>query len=446
MDNYLIEFNSLINKLQLINGRKEKEQLLFQYKDNDIIKDIFHFIFNPYITTGISKKKFQKQVNIEFNYELDNLINVIHYLIIHNSGKDIDVANIQYYVNNNYEYKDLIQSIVTKDLKIGIQPITLNKIFGKGFIPTFDVMLAEKFFDDPEKYLPYGTEFTLTQKLDGVRCICIKERDRVEFYSRQGQPFEGLNELVNEVSLLSGDFVLDGELLLENTQGLSSKDLYRATIKETNKDGDKHNLIYNIFDILKPDEFREGKSLLKYKERRDLLNILSKSLPTKQSLINDIYKPSHLYVLPTLYQGIDQLQIQYWLDKITSEGGEGVMINLNDAPYECKRTKNILKVKKMQTMDLRVVGMEEGEGVNKGRLGALKVEFPAPDGNTYIVDVGGGYTFEDRDYFWNNKDDILGKIIEIQYFEVSQNDNGGYSLRFPVYLQVRNDKDEVSVY
>ena len=36
------------------------------------------------------------------------------------------------------------EAIVTKDLKIGIQPITFNKIWGKGTIPSFDVMLAEK--------------------------------------------------------------------------------------------------------------------------------------------------------------------------------------------------------------------------------------------------------------------------------------------------------------
>ena len=35
----------------------------------------------------------------------------------------------------------------------------------------------------------------------------------------------------------------------------------------------------------------------------------------------------------------------------------------------------------------------------------------------------------------------LGAIIEVQYFEETENDKGGKSIRFPVFKDIRTDKD-----
>ena len=434
MDNILESFQTLVNKLQSTTSRIEKENILKGCTQTD--KVLLEFIYNPYKITGISKKKISRDFNF-LSTSFSDIFGLITYLETHITGRQDDIDEVKTFIENNKEYEDLIISIVTKDLKLGVQPTTLNKVFGKGFMPTFDVMLAEKYFDAPEKYLPEGAEFTLTTKLDGVRCVCIYDNENIEFFTRQGQPIEGLNQLTEDVQkFLKPGYVYDGELLLKSNHIVESKDLYRATVKETNKDGVKENLIFNIFDIVRIDSFKQGVDYTLYKERKELL----------YHIFHPYLKIGHLKIVENLYQGIDQSQIQYWLNAITSKGGEGVMINLNDAPYECKRTKNLLKVKKMQTMDLKVVGVEEGTGMNVGRLGALKVEFPAPDGNTYIVAVGGGYTFEQRYYYWQHQDEIIGKIVEVQYFEVSQNEKGGYSLRFPVFKWIREDKQEPSIY
>ena len=66
--------------------------------------------------------------------------------------------------------------------------------------------------------------------------------------------------------------------------------------------------------------------------------------------------------------------------------------------------------------------------------------------NIYNVRVGSGFTATERDVFWRNPEKIVGKIVEIQYFEVSQNEKGGYSLRFPIFKWVREDKDEPSTF
>lgn len=85
------------------------------------------------------------------------------------------------------------------------------------------------------------------------------------------------------------------------------------------------------------------------------------------------------------YEGNDQTQIWKWLDYAEEHDLEGVIGNLN-APYECKRTKNLIKVKRFYTMDLKVIGYEEGSGRLAGTLGALIVDF-----KSNAVNVGSGF-------------------------------------------------------
>ena len=134
---------------------------------------------------------------------------------------------------------------------------------------------------------------------------------------------------------------------------------------------------------------------------------------------------------------------------IESKGGEGLMINLGNRKYEHKRTDSLLKVKSTYTMDMRVIDYEEGTGKNEGLIGSLICS--ATEGNiTYNCKVGSGLSDEDR-YFWIlHPDQIVGKIIEVAYFSLSQDKNAQgtntYSLRFPRFKRIRTDKNETSIY
>jgi DNA ligase-1 len=92
----------------------------------------------------------------------------------------------------------------------------------------------------------------------------------------------------------------------------------------------------------------------------------------------------------------------------------------------------------MNTLDLEVVGYEEGSGRLAGTLGAILVRYK--DGN--IVKVGSGFSDEMRASIRSAPSDVIGKIIECQYFEETTNADGGISLRFPVFKDFRPDKTE----
>ena len=432
----LNQFADLVRDLQATTGRKENAPILSQYKDNFEIKLILRYTYDPYIILGLSKKSLTKQVPVESDGVPSDIIELLTYLAKHNTGRYVDIACAQAFIKANEPYEDLIIDIISKELRTGVQPTTLNKIFGEGFIRSFGVQLAQRYFENPDKFLPKGTTFILSQKLDGIRCVIIKDYNgNIEFFTRQGQPIEGLVELAEEAKYLSSGYVYDGELLLDKDVK-ESKDLYRETVKIVNSDREKRGIIFNCFDSIEYESFVKGFDERPTYLRKDFIHKLLQS-------------PNFHYIkeVPNLYRGMDQTEVTRWLDQITSEGGEGVMINIADAPYECKRSRFLLKVKKFNTADVKVLSLEEGTGANKGRLGAVQVEFLGPDGKSYTCRVGSGFEQSEREYFWQHPEELQGRIIEIKYFEISNNqENDDYSLRFPTFKSVRFDKNEISMY
>ena len=47
-----------------------------------------------------------------------------------------------------------------------------------------------------------------------------------------------------------------------------------------------------------------------------------------------------------------------------------------------------------------------------------------------------------RTHYWNNPNDIISKIVTVKYKEATKNKDGSYSLQFPVFCAVREDKSE----
>ncbi|MCL2851142.1 MAG: hypothetical protein FWE01_02150 [Firmicutes bacterium] len=454
MDRVLIVFRTLVEQLQSTTGRLEKEAFLSQYKDNEDIKFILNFLFNPYIITGISNKKLAKHLknsaestqskNLVVNEMIpETILELLKYFIENNTGRDIDVQTLTSFTRNmDNIVADLVHGIIKKDLKLGIQEKTLNKVFTSDFIPVMNVMLAES-YQDNKSYLD-KKEFIITQKMDGVRAVLLFVENTPTFFTRGGRIIVDLVELEVAAKSLNTDFVYDGELVLNTNTDTNSADLYRATVKITNADAEKRNLTFHIFDRVLKSDFVNGRSDETALERK-------KALHSELDLINSNLKSANDVILlkevPMLYIGTDASKIEPLLTKFTSKGLEGLMINIASAPYECKRTKNILKVKEFHTADVLVLSIEEGTGANRGKLGAVHVRFTGPDNKPYTCKVGSGFSQEQREYFYNNPSEIIDKIIEIGYFELSKNQNDeNYSLRFPTFKHLRLDKTQISMH
>jgi ATP-dependent DNA ligase len=96
-----------------------------------------------------------------------------------------------------------------------------------------------------------------------------------------------------------------------------------------------------------------------------------------------------------------------------------------------------MKWKPTISVDLEIVGFEEGTGRNLNRLGAIICE--GEDNDRRIrVNVGSGFSDALRDEYWASRDDLLGHLVEVQADAVTQNQDGTYSLRFPRFLRFRD--------
>lgn len=429
--NTLEQFKRFYNEITQNNSRNYKQEILRKYKDDEVIKRYLQIAFDPYKVYGISTKKLNTEVRSIAAYipQTFSIFGLFDYLAEHNTGTFLEILECQNALNAvaslDRDRANLLTSLICKDLSIGCDAKTINKEI-PGLIPTFNVQLANKYFDKPE-YVE-GKTFALTTKIDGGRIIALKENGQVSFYTRAGQKYEGLVDLEDEMSrLMPEGTCLDGEITLLDRGSLSSKEAYKETMKIVRtKDKEKHGIKMLVFDWMTVADFKEQQCDFPYKIRRTgAENVFA---------MNDF---TYFELLPILYLGDDTSKITEILEEEIAKGEEGIMINIYDANYEFKRTNNLLKVKKFNTCDLRVVGFEEGTGKYVGMLGAFICEYKGGQ-----VKVGSGLTDEQRVDVWRNSRDYVNLIIEVSYFEETKDSTGKLSLRFPTFKDFRFDKTE----
>ena len=425
----LQHFSNFVKEITSSNSRLHKQAVLQKYKDDEVVKRYLQIAFDPYRVYGISTKKLSKEAATEDAPPLAPL-DLFTHLANHNTGRDFDVAvcqaTLDWVASWDREYAELLEKLICKDLSIGCDTKTINKEI-HGLIPEFNVQLANKYFDKPA--VVEGKKFAITTKIDGGRIIALKENGQVSFYTRAGQRYEGLVDLEREMQWMPDNTCLDGEITLFDSHGMSSKEQYKETMKIVRtKDKEKHGIKMLVFDWMPADDFKRQQCDIPYRDRRAEVT----------RLICNYRHYDYFRLLPLLYVGEDASMITEILEDQVAAGEEGIMINIYDAIYEFKRTTNLLKCKKMQTMDLEIVGFEEGEGRLAGKLGAVLVRYK----NGNVVKVGSGFSDELREMIWDHQDETLGKIIEVQYFEETKNADGGESLRFPIFKDFRSDKTE----
>ena len=124
---------------------------------------------------------------------------------------------------------------------------------------------------------------------------------------------------------------------------------------------------------------------------------------------------------------------------VTKEDKEGLMYIKNNQ-WKNKRHSGILKVKKFMNADCEIIGYEEGTGRLEGKLGAFVIDYK---GNK--VNVGSGYTDDERIEFWQHRDYYIGRILQVKFKEESKDKKTGLvSIQFPIYQCIREIGKEVS--
>lgn len=334
------------------------------------------------------------------------------------------------------EWNGMARRVLIKDLRCGISEKTLNKVLGRSQwrIPVFTCQLALDSDNHPGKM--QGRK-RLEVKLDGVRVLAMVTQNGTTLYSRNGKVFENFAQIQEAIEAnraafrLDYPFVLDGEVV-----GASFQKLMRQARRKN--DAQTQGMVYHVFDIVPLKEFEKGRHRMALSDRLEMLDRARASFQHSDCL----KIMSGITVDLNTSAGHDQLR-RYSRDAVKNKF-EGIMIKDLDAHYVCKRSDAWMKWKPTLTVDLKVVGMEEGTGRNAGRLGAFICE-GEDDGRNIHVNVGGGFSDSDRDSFWSSKSRIIGHLVEVEADAVTQNQDGSWSLRFPRFLRFRDFEAGVKI-
>ncbi len=432
----------VIQKLQSSNSRLFKEDVLLNEmkKDNDSFFEGLTLAYNRLLTFGVKKVPVALDDGPGIDWiEFKQLANKLLKREITGHAARDEIHDLMEKSKKD-EWNFFFKRILQKDMRCGLSEKTINNVAKKNnyhnfLIPVFSCQLAQDCELHKKKLI--GKKY-IEIKLDGIRAVTIIYPSKIiDIFSRNGKELNNFDHLKDEIfkyfdfSSLKKPIVLDGEIVSKNFQELM-KQIHR---KNSSQNTDASLF---LFDTLPLENFKNGiyeSSLQKRISDLQLIyqNYLNKS--EKIKLIN-----SKLIDLGT-FQGKEEFKKFNKLSII--KGYEGIMIKDPTSFYECKRSTSWLKSKPFIEISLEVKNYEEGTGRNKGKLGAIIAE-GEDNGKFFKLNIGSGFTDLQRQDFWNNKEKLVGQIVEVRADSISKSQDGdSWSLRFPRFKTFRGfDKKE----
>lgn len=338
-----------------------------------------------------------------------------------NAAIEAVTTTLSLYTEETAKY---LARIINKDLKAGFSEVTLNKIYSN-LVPTFECMLAQKM---DEKFDWNSCPWIVEAKYDGMRVIATCRNGFVTYYSRSGKVIGHLQGLFDEDIIKIGKklnmgIVIDGEVL-----GASFSETMSARGEENIAAKQKLRLV--VFEVLTLEEWQK-QSTPKQKLRSAGVQRLLASL--------DVDKLSP----PVAVECKTKKEVESFYQRVVKDGYEGVIIKNPNGVYEWKRSKNWIKWKPVNDVDLKIMEMEAGTLGTKyeNSLGNLILEGTDENGNVIKCSCGSGFSDEQRKEMWNYKQKYIGSIAKIEFQELTKvEDRDTFALRFPVFVCIRDDK------
>lgn len=399
----------LIKDLEANGSTLKKAELLKQFKNKALLKEVLFYALNPEFNYYIKKLPELKAGKETFSDMWDCFkkhLDLLNKRVM--TGNDAINWTIELLQQFDADSQELAKRILFRDLRCNVSDTITNKVFPK-LIPEFKVQLANKYAPNKK----YKDEFwAASRKMDGLRCVFKNGK----LLTRNGKGVVGFEHIIEELKTLGDYDLIDGELYspvvpFQEIQGYVMR-------KKNVVEEDKKKIFYNIFAMLTP-KLTTTEMVLDIERRRE--------------------KNHRKYLRFVEYKIIqNDFDIIKELDKRwVAEGYEGVMLRSILVVYDWKRSDALLKYKSFFEEDLEIVGAIEGSGKYKGKLGAFECEGKV-EGHKVATEVGSGYNDEQREEFWKNRKQMVGTKIEVKYQGLTDDKT---SLRFPIFRKTKEDRD-----
>lgn len=212
--------------------------------------------------------------------------------------------------------------------------------------------------------LPVGDEWVYEPKYDGFRAIVFVDGEECVIQSRSGKP---LSRYFPELSFPPGRYILDGEIVIDDADGLQDFDALQNRIHPAASRikllSEQTPARYVAFDLLAlEDEV-----------------LLERPLAERRAMLEEqVAEPVSLTPLTK-----DPAKAEPWLHR-----GEGVVAKDCRAPYRPGQRIGMFKVKRVRTIDAVVVGYRPGK--DPDTVGSLILGLYDRDGKLHVVGHSSG--------------------------------------------------------
>ena len=420
----MIELTNFIEAMRATSSSTEKVQII--KNASSYIHKILEYTYNPFKQYYVTSKtciKNKDKINRAQDFTLFSVLDMLNTRTVTGHDAIALVNGFNEYCHDPYLFK-----IIDKDLGIRAGAKVINKAV-PGLIPEFSVALAKEY----DSKCDWTDNWHASRKLDGVRCLAIvDENGDCKLYSRMGKQLTTLDKVKEAIEATNVvNQVFDGEICLMDENGNED---FQGVMKELRrKDHQIENPIFMIFDMIHKSDFDGKEGYMPLEDRLATLRAWQGGRRTDAKILRYTEQ----------FQITGDEHFEYWSKMAAEKGWEGFMLRKNTG-YEGKRTKNLVKVKKFFDDEYKVIDfdIDDHEVVINGRsetvpmLSQVWIEHKG-----HKVKVGSGWTHEQRLQYIDGS--IVGKIITVQYFEETKNQEGGISLRFPTVKHVHGSKREL---
>lgn len=424
----------ILEELESTPGSLAKRDILEAHRKNDLLKQVFVAAQDLYVVYYINKVKMPKALSENpDDVVLKDFFSVV---LPELSSRRMTGNNAKMWTEQAFSRMSSLQQkwclrILLHNLRCGVQESTVNKVW-PGTLKSFAVALActlksEFVRGEGIKILePVTYPVRVEPKLDGLRCIAMKQKGVVTLYTRNGSPLETLPIIVTELESAPYDnIVLDGEGLAASNDWNTSVSVMMAR-KTMHDDAD---MVYNVFDAVPLADWTSQRCDLPYSERCKLVAQIVEGM-------HSIKQVPHVTAK-------DEKELLAAFSKAMDDKFEGVMLKTMNTPYIFKRSENIMKLKPCVTYEGVIVGHYEGRRGTKreGSFGGFEVMLP----NGIVTRVGGGFNDAMRAQVQlDGPDSWCGRIVEAEAQPDPQTSDGlskDGKMRFPVYIRERSVED-----
>ena len=413
----------ILNELNESNSSNYKLDILKKYKDNSELKKLLELTYNRNkYNFNVSKNCIIKDnpsiLESNGSKTVDELLSALEILgegtIRGNEAHQFVCNHLKCLDNDN---KEIFLNVLGRDLKIGLNVKSINKVF-KNLIPKPNYMRCAVLSEKTLKKINFPAFIQL--KMDGTYREIHVADGQVTGKTRSGEEYFNpvlFKEMENFPNgYYTGELTIDGE----------SRFTGNGLINSLNPPYEK--ITFTVWDYLTDDDYLEKSKTPYYSRFESLSDIIEKHKSNRVKLV-----PNHEV------NSIDEAlkYVSDWME----QGLEGGVLKDKNNVFKNGTSGTQLKIKLKVDAEMRITGFTDGTIGTKreGKIGAI--QFSNDEGT--IKGQCSGFSDEELDLFTKNKDNLIGKIISVEFNDIVKSENNDYyALSHPRFIEIRNDKDE----